>query len=71
MRALWANLVGQIGIVVTGGAVRLTGSGLWCSTWPQCEPGHFTPELHAATSFHQQIEFGNRTVTVLLTAIAI
>jgi len=71
MRALWANLVGQIGIVVTGGAVRLTGSGLGCSTWPQCEPGHFTPELHAATSFHQQIEFGNRTVTVLLTAIAI
>jgi cytochrome c oxidase assembly protein subunit 15 len=68
-RALWTNLVGQIGIVVTGGAVRLTGSGLGCSTWPQCEPGHFTPELHAATSFHQQIEFGNRIVTVLLSVI--
>jgi cytochrome c oxidase assembly protein subunit 15 len=70
-RALWANLVGQIGIVVTGGAVRLTDSGLGCSTWPQCEPGHFTPVLHAATSAHQQIEFGNRTVTVLLTIIAL
>lgn len=70
-RVLWANLFGQIGIVVTGGAVRLTGSGLGCSTWPQCEPGHFTPELRAATSFHQQIEFGNRIVTVLLTAIVI
>jgi len=68
-RALWANLIGQIGIVVTGGAVRLTGSGLGCSTWPQCEPGQFTPELHAATSFHQQIEFGNRIVTVLLSVI--
>ena len=30
-----ANLVAQIGIIVTGGAVRLTGSGLGCSTWPQ------------------------------------
>src|SRR5450759_2400992 len=64
-------VVALAAIVVTGGAVRLTGSGLGCSTWPQCEPGHFTPELHAATSFHQQIEFGNRIVTVLLSAIVI
>jgi cytochrome c oxidase assembly protein subunit 15 len=71
MRALWANLIGQIGIVVTGGAVRLTGSGLGCSTWPQCEPGHFTPELRAATGFHQQIEFGNRMATIVLSVIAL
>ncbi len=66
-----ANLVGQIAIIVTGGTVRLTGSGLGCSTWPHCEPGQFTPELHAATSYHAFIEFGNRTLTVVLVAIAV
>ncbi len=68
---LRANLVGQIGIVLTGGIVRLTASGLGCSTWPSCEPGHFTPVVHAATSWHPFIEFGNRTVTGLLGAIAL
>lgn len=68
--AVVANLVGQILIIVTGGAVRLTGSGLGCSTWPQCEPGRFTPQLHEATSIHPFIEFGNRTVSVVLVLIA-
>lgn len=68
---LWANLAGQIGIVLTGGIVRLTASGLGCSTWPSCEPGHFTPAVHAATSFHPFIEFGNRTVTGLLGVLAL
>lgn len=70
-RILWANLVAQIGIVVTGGAVRLTGSGLGCSTWPQCEPGQFTPVLHEATSWHPFIEFGNRTLTGVLGVLAL
>lgn len=70
-RALWANLVGQVGIIVTGGAVRLTGSGLGCSTWPQCEPGQFTPVRHEATSWHPFIEFGNRTLTGVLVVLAI
>ena len=61
--AVVANLVGQILIIVTGGAVRLTGSGLGCSTWPECEPGEFTPRFHDATSIHPFIEFGNRTVS--------
>ena len=69
-RLVWANLVAQIGIIVTGGAVRLTGSGLGCSTWPQCEPGEFTPQFHEATSAHTYIEFGNRTVTGILVVIA-
>ena len=69
-RAVVANLVAQIGIVVTGGAVRLTGSGLGCSTWPQCEPGRFTPELHAAMGIHPFIEFGNRTLTFVLVVLA-
>ena len=70
-RILWANLVAQIGIVVTGGAVRLTGSGLGCSTWPQCEPGQFAPRFHDASSWHPYIEFGNRTLTGVLAILAL
>ena len=70
-RALLVNVVAQGVIVVTGGAVRLTGSGLGCSTWPQCEPGSFTPALHEATSLHPFIEFGNRTLTGFLVLIAL
>ena len=70
-RLAWANLAAQIGIIVTGGAVRLTGSGLGCSTWPQCEPGQFTPVLHEETSAHTVIEFGNRTLTGVLGVIAL
>ncbi|MPV35806.1 cytochrome oxidase assembly protein [Georgenia subflava] len=66
-----ANLIAQIGIIVTGGAVRLTGSGLGCSEWPMCEPGSFTPVFHEATSIHPYIEFGNRTITGVLTVIAV
>lgn len=69
--ALLVNVVAQGAIVVTGGAVRLTGSGLGCSTWPQCEPGSFTPALTAATSIHRLIEFGNRTLTGFLIVIAL
>ena len=61
-----ANIVAQGGIIVTGAAVRLTDSGLGCSTWPQCEPGEFTPEFHDATSYHPFVEFGNRTMTGVL-----
>ncbi|MFF1528798.1 heme A synthase [Cellulomonas sp. NPDC058312] len=68
---LVANLVGQIGIIVTGGAVRLTGSGLGCSTWPQCEPGEFTPRFHEAMTYHPLVEFGNRTLTGVLGVLAL
>ncbi|MEU4365034.1 COX15/CtaA family protein [Promicromonospora sp. NPDC023987] len=66
-----ANLVGQIGIIGTGGAVRLTESGLGCSTWPECEPGQFTPQFHEATTLHPYIEFGNRTLTGVLALIGV
>jgi len=68
---LVANLVAQIGIVVTGGAVRLTASGLGCSSWPQCEPGQFAPEFHEAMTYHPLVEFGNRTLTGVLGVIAV
>lgn len=62
-RLLVTNLVLEILIVVTGGLVRLTGSGLGCPTWPQCVPGSFIPVAHQAQGFHKVIEFGNRTLT--------
>ncbi len=65
----WATLAANIGIVVTGAAVRLSGSGLGCPTWPRCIDESFTP--HGALNFHSAIEFGNRTLTFVLTAIAI
>jgi len=68
---LVANLAAQIGIIVTGGAVRLTGSGLGCSTWPECEPGQFTAVFHPETTYHQFVEFGNRTLTGVLVVIAL
>lgn len=56
-----------MGIVVTGGAVRLTGSGLGCPTWPHCTPGSYTPVPHQAQGrLHSWIEFGNRLLTILL-----
>lgn len=64
-----ANLLANIGIVVTGGAVRLTGSGLGCPTWPRCTEDSFTP--HSALGINGVIEFGNRLLTYVLVAIAI
>ncbi|WP_062073395.1 COX15/CtaA family protein [Demequina sediminicola] len=66
-----ANIATQAGIIVTGGIVRLSGSGLGCSTWPQCEPGSFTPDFHPEQWFHPAIEFGNRLLTFVLAAVAL
>lgn len=65
------NLVAQVGIAVTGSVVRVTGSGLGCPTWPQCNPGSLVPTSHPEIApLHQWIEFGNRLlgVAVVLTA---
>jgi cytochrome c oxidase assembly protein subunit 15 len=68
-RVALANAVANGVIVVTGGAVRLTGSGLGCPTWPRCTDASFvvTPELAG----HGMIEFGNRLLTFVLAATAI
>jgi cytochrome c oxidase assembly protein subunit 15 len=65
----WASVVANIGIVVTGGLVRLTGSGLGCPTWPQCTDQSYVP--HAALGYHGAIEFGNRMLGFLVAVIAI
>ena len=60
----------QVGIILTGGAVRLTGSGLGCPTWPQCVGGSIAPVPHQAQgTLHSWIEFGNRLLTVLLVLV--
>jgi cytochrome c oxidase assembly protein subunit 15 len=64
-----ASLVANIAIVITGGVVRLTGSGLGCPTWPRCTAESFTP--HGAIDAHAAIEFGNRMVTFLIAAVAV
>ncbi|MBX6387956.1 MAG: heme A synthase [Frankia sp.] len=51
-------------IVVTGGAVRLTGSGLGCPTWPQCGDGSWVP--HTEYALHGAVEFGNRMISALM-----
>ncbi len=67
-----ALLVSQAAIVVTGGAVRLTGSGLGCPTWPECTPGSYLPIKNQAEGvLHSWIEFANRLLTFVLVAIAI
>ena len=65
----WASLVSQILIVVTGGLVRLTGSGLGCPTWPKCTADSLTtvPEQ----GYHGLIEFGNRLLTFALLVVAV
>lgn len=68
---LLLNVVCQVGIVVTGGLVRLTGSGLGCPTWPQCVPGSYTPVREQAQGMHKYIEFGNRTLTGVLLVVAV
>ncbi|MEU6401931.1 COX15/CtaA family protein [Streptomyces sp. NPDC046985] len=65
-RAAFAALVMAVVIVVTGGAVRLTGSGLGCPTWPTCTDDSLTTTR--AMGVHGAIEFGNRMLTYVLCA---
>lgn len=70
-RILLANLVAEVGIVVTGGLVRLTGSGLGCPTWPECTDSSLVPVPAQSEGFHTFIEFGNRLLTFAVLAAAI
>lgn len=62
----------QGALVVTGGAVRVTGSGLGCPTWPECTPGSYTPVSgQVEGQLHSWIEFGNRLITFVLVLAAL
>lgn len=65
----WLSFMAEVLIIGTGGAVRLTGSGLGCPTWPTCTPDSLvpTPEM----GIHGAIEFGNRTLTGLVGILAV
>lgn len=65
----WLSFLAEVLIIGTGGAVRLTGSGLGCPTWPRCTADSIvnTPEM----GIHGIIEFGNRTLTGLVGILAI
>jgi cytochrome c oxidase assembly protein subunit 15 len=72
MPLLYLLLVFQTGIVLTGAAVRITGSGLGCPTWPECTYGSYVPVAgQAEGAFHAWIEFGNRLLTFLLLFAAV
>jgi cytochrome c oxidase assembly protein subunit 15 len=72
-RPLWwvalAALVANAGIVVSGSVVRLTGSGLGCPTWPRCTGSSYV--VTAPQGIHGAVEFGNRLLAFVVTAIAI
>ena len=72
MPILYLLLILQAGLIVTGGAVRITGSGLGCPTWPECTGNSYVPIAgQAEGTLHSWIEFGNRLLTFALFFAAI
>jgi cytochrome c oxidase assembly protein subunit 15 len=68
-RAALASLITNVGIVITGGAVRLTGSGLGCPTVPRCTDASYVPT--AEMGIHGVIEFSNRMLTFVVGLAAV
>ncbi|NJC65334.1 heme A synthase [Planosporangium flavigriseum] len=68
-RLALASLLANIGLVGTGGAVRLTGSGLGCPTWPRCTADSYTTTREMGV--HGMIEFGNRSLTFVVALLAL
>jgi cytochrome c oxidase assembly protein subunit 15 len=68
-RLALASLLANVGLVVTGGAVRLTGSGLGCPTWPRCTDASYVTTSQMGA--HGVIEFGNRSLTFVVGLLAL
>lgn len=68
-RVALATLVALVALTVVGAGVRLSGSGLGCSTWPACESDSFTPR--SASDVHAMIEFVNRLMNAALGLLTI
>lgn len=69
--AALAAVVANVGIVLTGGVVRITGSGLGCEDWPTCDGTSVIPRPGAEAGWHQFIEFGNRMMTFVVLATVV
>lgn len=65
----WASLIANSLLILTGGLVRLTGSGLGCPTWPRCTEASWTSTTEMG--IHGAIEFGNRLLTFVLALVAV
>ncbi|MDO4898379.1 MAG: COX15/CtaA family protein [Rothia sp. (in: high G+C Gram-positive bacteria)] len=66
----WALALANIFLIISGGIVRLTGSGLGCDSWPKCtSDGSWTttPEM----GIHGIVEFGNRMLTFVLMVVTV
>jgi heme a synthase len=68
-RTALASVIANVGIVVTGGVVRLTGSGMGCPTWPRCDRDSLVPTRELG--YHGMIEFGNRTLISVVGGLAV
>ena len=68
-RLALASLIANVALVVTGGAVRLTGSGLGCPTWPSCTDASYVTT--AAMGVHGDVEFGNRVLGIVVGLLAL
>lgn len=66
----WLSFIAEVVIIGTGGAVRLTGSGLGCSEWPLCTPESLVP-IYEVQGIHGIIEFGNRLMTGVVGLLAL
>ena len=73
LKRIFTTLLALQGLlIVTGGAVRLTGSGLGCPTWPTCTGKSYKPVPHQAQGqLHAWIEFGNRLIAWLIFIFAL
>lgn len=70
-RTFLALAIAQGAIVLSGGLVRITGSGLGCPTWPKCTKDSYTPRSGSPSGYHTIIEFSNRLVTFILIGLAV
>ncbi|MFT4135243.1 COX15/CtaA family protein [Microbacterium sp.] len=65
----WLSFLAEVTIIATGGAVRLTGSGLGCPTWPTCTPESLVPTEDLG--WHSAVEFGNRMMSGVVGILAL
>jgi cytochrome c oxidase assembly protein subunit 15 len=71
-RLALTSIIVNVGIIVSGGAVRLTKSGLGCPTWPRCTGDSLVPRTGGEhPALNMAIEFGNRLVTFIVLAVGI